>query len=525
MLLTRSIRRKFALGLVLVVSMLVVFTVCSVSGVISYRRMVRDLELSIASAPRRDALIATLGSLIRPLSVEFPDSSVPLEQRRKAAELQARMFADTFANVRTRVTDFERQWQALPVGLQHNQFEEIAFTTMFYKVDEDLARIADGMGQLADPLRRDVQVQRIIRIVADLIDNVGRVPDPSNRLGERLSQAKDDYLTHIRLLTGSGIVALLMTGLLWFWAQQQVFRPIRRLHRGVQKVAGGDFGYRLDAKTTCELSQLATAFNEMTQRIQEETSDKERQIEERSRQLIQSERMAGVGFLAAGVAHEINNPLTAIIAAAQVLPSLLSDEVMSALDEEDRQDVHDYLGMILSEARRCEKITKKLLDFSHGSEEERNLYDVTAIIQEVVSMLKHLGRFRNSKVELNRTDPVHAWLNGPEIKQVILNLIANGLEAMDADGVMRIRITELSDAVEVSFADEGCGMTSEQLSRIFEPFYTTKSVGKGTGLGLSISHRIVADHGGTLEASSPGPGAGSTFRLRLPRTEAAARAA
>lgn len=181
--------------------------------------------------------------------------------------------------------------------------------------------------------------------------------------------------------------------------------------------------------------------------------------------------------------------------------------------------------MMQTEAQRCRSITERLLDFARGNDTERNLYDVTAIVQEVIGMAKHLGRFRDREIVVNRTSPCYAYVNGPEIKQVILNLVANGLEATGSGGEVRVNITELAEKVDITVQDDGSGMTPDVIQHIFEPFYTTKDAGKGTGLGLSISHRIVCDHGGTLEASSEGPGHGSTFRLRLPSSAPAQKQA
>jgi signal transduction histidine kinase len=191
--------------------------------------------------------------------------------------------------------------------------------------------------------------------------------------------------------------------------------------------------------------------------------------------------------------------------------------LLDNLSESDRKEIREDLQLMQDEAARCGRITEKLLDFSRADSGERNTYDVTAIIQEVAAVVKHLGKFRDRQIVINTDDPVYAWTNGPEIKQVILNLVANGLEAMEPGGEMQIQLLESPDHIEIDFIDSGCGMTQEVIAHIFEPFFTTKEVGKGTGLGLSISHRIVRDHGGTLEAESDGPGMGSTFRLRLPK--------
>jgi signal transduction histidine kinase len=172
--------------------------------------------------------------------------------------------------------------------------------------------------------------------------------------------------------------------------------------------------------------------------------------------------------------------------------------------------------MMQTEAQRCRKITEKLLNFARGKETERNHYDITAIVQEVVNMTSHLGKFRDRKVSFDRSTPCQAWVNGDEIKQVVLNLIANALESTGDSGEVRVSLRECPQHVEVVVSDNGVGMSPEVLEHLFEPFFTRRKAGTGTGLGLSISHRIVQDHGGSLEATSAGPGQGSTFTLRVP---------
>lgn len=525
MLLTSSIRRKLTLGLGLVFILLSISTLSSVSGISSYYRMVRDLEMSIESNPRRDELIAALSLLIHPLSVEFPGDHKPYADRQLAAEWQHRRFVDVFEQVQTRVAEFERKWQRLPAALAHDARQQVPFRTLFITVDERLAWIGNGMHRLKKLETRDSQVSEIIRITGDLIRFAEQIPDPSNRLGERLQEARSDYLFHVRLVMCTGLLSVCVLIVLIAWGHQLIFRPIHRLHRGVRRIANGDFNYRLPVETECEISHLACAFNDMVERVQQDRRGKEREIEERSKQLVLSERLAGAGFLASGVAHEINNPLSVIMTAAYGLEMRLTDEVLAQLSAEDRQDVSDYLQVIQSEAERCERITHKLLDFSYGRSDERNLYDVTAIAEEVIGMVGHLSRYQDRHLELREAPPISAWVNAPEIKQVILNLVANALDATEAGGHVTVSLREFPDDVELSVQDDGCGMTAEQMKNIFEPFFTTKDVGRGTGLGLSITHRIVKDHGGMLEVSSEGPGRGSEFTLRLPKAIRSSRAA
>jgi signal transduction histidine kinase len=313
-------------------------------------------------------------------------------------------------------------------------------------------------------------------------------------------------------------MGLLRSGYVW------IFDPIRKLHQGARRVAQGDFKYRVELKTRDEMAELADAFNKMTSRFQEITADLDRQVQERSRQLVRSERLAGVGFLAAGVAHEINNPLSAIAMAGESLEGRVLG-VLGALDPAEAGVVRQYLRMIQDESFRCKQITERLLDFARGREAVRESTDIARLISEVVAMVQYLSKYREKKIEFARTGPGYAEVNGPEIKQVILNLVANGLDAVERGGTLRIRLLEQTDHLVIEFTDDGCGMTPATIENLFEPFFTLKQSGQGTGLGLSISHRIINQHGGTIAATSPGPGLGSTFAVRLPRNSPAQSAA
>jgi signal transduction histidine kinase len=254
-------------------------------------------------------------------------------------------------------------------------------------------------------------------------------------------------------------------------------------------------------------------------------SDLARQVNERSRQLIRSERLAGVGFLAAGVAHEINNPLASIAFCSEALEARLADLLRqlrpAGRAAEDLEVFTRYLRMIQEEAFRCKSITESLLAFSRTSERRREPTDLRGLVQSVLDVTQHLHNHRGKQItfEVAPAEPdgtVSAWVNAEEIKSVVLNLVTNALESMDEGGHLVIRLRQADDRAEVAFTDNGCGMTSEVLENIFEPFFTRSRTGKGTGLGLTISHRIIHQHGGEIEASSPGAGQGSTFVVRLP---------
>ena len=252
------------------------------------------------------------------------------------------------------------------------------------------------------------------------------------------------------------------------------------------------------------MQDLAEAFNDMTAKISVTYADLERQVQERSRQLVRSERLAGVGFLAAGVAHEINNPLASIAFCSEAL-----DNRLGAVPRRDAERSRLPTGrptickMIQEEAFRCKSITEKLLDFSRCNDITRERTDLAGLIQGVVEMIRHIGKYRGKKIVFQPREAVMAHVDGQEIKQVVLNLVVNALDSMDDHGTLRIDPRYAEGMAEMVFADDGCGMAPEVLENIFEPFFTRRRVGKGTGLGLSITHRIISQHHGEIRPPAP----------------------
>jgi signal transduction histidine kinase len=245
--------------------------------------------------------------------------------------------------------------------------------------------------------------------------------------------------------------------------------------------------------------------------------------------------LASVGFLAAGVAHEINNPLASIAFCSEALEARLADladvPAWEAKPEvartADLAVINRYLKMIQEEAFRCKRITERLLEFSRSTERRREATDLGAVIRSVLDVTQHLQSGKGKEIVLS--GPIErdaaglrvvAWVNGEEIKSVVLNLVVNALNSMDDGGTLTIRLGQKHGMAEMEFADTGCGMPPEVLENIFEPFFTRSRTGEGTGLGLTISHRIITQHGGEIEATSPGPDQGSTFTVRLPHQPA-----
>jgi signal transduction histidine kinase len=189
----------------------------------------------------------------------------------------------------------------------------------------------------------------------------------------------------------------------------------------------------------------------------------------------------------------------------------------------DRDVVRSYLDMIQKEAFRCKQITEKLLDFSRTGDPQRHHTDLRSLVAGVIEMVGHISRKGNNQVELLAGEPVIAEVCQQEIKQVVLNLITNGLDSLDPGGKVTVAVGTRGPNAEIVVTDNGCGMTEEVIKHLFEPFFTRRRNGQGTGLGLSITYRIIEEHHGQITAESAGVGRGSRFTVTLPLRQPAQR--
>jgi two-component system NtrC family sensor kinase len=235
--------------------------------------------------------------------------------------------------------------------------------------------------------------------------------------------------------------------------------------------------------------------------------------EEATRAFMRSAKLASVGELATGLAHEINNPL-AIIAAEQ---TNISDLLPSATAEPAlRDELVASAERIRRQVRRCASITRKMLEFGRKRDALPEPTDLAPRLLEIVSLLERQAAVRNVALRTQAGDGVpHVRLDPLELEQVLVNLITNSIQAMPAGGTIQVRTRAVPGQVWLEVEDDGEGMTPGVRERVFEPFFTTKPVGQGTGLGLSVCHGIVESWGGRLEVESA-PGRGTTVRLLLP---------
>jgi two-component system, NtrC family, sensor kinase len=301
------------------------------------------------------------------------------------------------------------------------------------------------------------------------------------------------------------LIATVACILLVFFVTTHVLRPIGHVVAMAQRVIAGDLTSRTGIRPAGEMGVLCRAIDGMAAAV----AEREQRLEDATRRQIgRSEKLASVGRLAAGVAHEINNPLTGVLTFAH----LLRDK--PKMDEEDRQD----LDLIIHETTRASEIVRNLLDFARERAAIKEQLDLNEVVTRVIRLIRNqkgFDRIRFAEELAENLPPVDG--NIDQLQQVLLNLALNACEAMPEGGTITIRTFARADQVVLEVGDTGCGIKREHLDLLFEPFFTTKAVGKGTGLGLAVCLGIVEQHGGTLGVESE-EGKGSTFRITLPPT-------
>ena len=229
-----------------------------------------------------------------------------------------------------------------------------------------------------------------------------------------------------------------------------------------------------------------------------------------------AEKLAAVGRLAAGVVHEINNPLATIAACAESLEQRIDEGSFNASEAVD--DLTEYLGLIKSEAFRCKTITTGLLDFSRIRTGERSHIDAGEIVRSAANLISHQKRGSDIDHELEIDDDLPlVSADGGQIQQAVIALATNAIDAMSGGGRLTFRVFQRGNRVVIEVADTGSGIPQENMSKVFEPFFTTKEVGRGTGLGLAVCYGIISEHGGRLSVRST-LGKGTTFSIFLPAT-------
>jgi len=349
---------------------------------------------------------------------------------------------------------------------------------------------------------------------------------------DEMDQSMRTHALHvISISVGFILLFSISIGLL---LQRLIYLPLKDLKSGAEKVASGNLDPDIPVRNDDEFGHLAGSFNDMTkalnesrQELQELVQTLELKVEERTQELLvaeaeiaQGEKLASVGVLAAGIAHELNNPLTGVLTFTSLLRKKMPD------GSEDAED----LDLVIRETRRCASIIKRLLDFAREKVPTKGWFDLKQVIDDTVRFTDRPASLRHIEIKTNLDPELPlVWGDADLIKQVILNILVNAQQAIEAEGNITVEShpyvakapakpgVEALPMIEIVIKDTGCGIPEANLQRIFDPFFTSKEVGKGTGLGLSVSYGIVKAHGGRIEVESV-VGKGSTFRVLLPVT-------
>ena len=308
------------------------------------------------------------------------------------------------------------------------------------------------------------------------------------------------------------------------WQYRRIMVPLQRLRAGSHRLSIGDFSTPCATDGPPEFAQLSRDFNQMADELHAFYRQLEEMVASKSRELVRSERLASVGFLAAGVAHEINTPLHVISGYAELCAKRLRRLAVS----EQTSELLGWQDMIRDEAIRCRQITDKLLSLCRGAGGgvERDTVSLTHLASDVALMVRGLPNFQGRRltVAIDPADRFNVSGNAAELKQVLLNLTVNALEAIVVgSGEVVVDARRAGGLIELTVTDNGRGMDATTLQHVFEPFFTSKrgsAGGAGTGLGLSITHAIITNHGGRITADSAGTGRGSRFIIQLPAAPA-----
>lgn len=333
------------------------------------------------------------------------------------------------------------------------------------------------------------------------------------------------------------VIVVLSTIAMLAFIVSAITKPVTELVSVTDQISRGDFSRKVEIKQYDEIGHLADTFNKMIESLKQSRDEIEQynrnleqkiiertqQLEEAQQQLVQSEKMGAIGQLAAGVAHELNNPLGGILGYAQFTLEKLQKTQPEKTTAKEIESYIRYVRDIEVQARRCKTIVQNLLRFSRSSKSvDFDDVDINKAIEETITFVEHQLRLNNMEliVTLDRNIPTMIGNTG-QLQQVFTNLIINAMHASEKGGRIEIisrfspALGEFGGAVELQFVDHGHGIAREHLGKVFEPFFTTKEVGKGTGLGLSVSYGIIKSHGGEINVSET-PDGGATFTVVLP---------
>lgn len=419
-----------------------------------------------------------------------------------------------------------------------------------------LTALKEAIAKIRDEMARNIgeeYVAKMVRSIAeyeDRIGNLGKVRSEVERLrrvgsgtgGDRLLELQREEKATVEQLRGvareiqvyvaenaqaersdidrilkvSSILLIITVGLIVVLGSvinsklaRSIVTPIRNLERITKKITRGDFSESIVVKGHDEISSLAESFNQMEDKLDHAMNaleDTIKQLQEKQALLVEAEKLASIGKLAAGIAHEINNPLTSVLT--------FSNLMLEQCPPDDPR--YDKLKLMARETDRARTIVRQLLNFGRESVIKPVKININQPVTEIAESLVAQEAFKDIELSLKLADNLpEVYADPAQVGQVVLNILLNAIHAITPPGRIDVS-TRLADKnVEVVFADSGKGIPDEHLYKIFDPFFTTKGATKGTGLGLAVSYGIIKKHGGEIVVAST-VGKGTVFTVRMP---------
>ena len=335
-----------------------------------------------------------------------------------------------------------------------------------------------------------------------------------------LDEIDQSMKTHTVYIVGISLGFILLVSVsVGVLLQRLIYLPLKDLESGAEKITLGNLDHNIPVRNDDEFGRVAGSFNQMTSALkksmlemQELVQTLELKVEKRTQELLvakaevaQGEKLASVGLLASGIAHELNNPLTGVLTFTSLLRKKMED---GSPDAED-------LDLVIRETKRCASIIRRLLDFAREKVPVKGFFNLNQLIEDTVRFIDRPASLKNIEITTDLdSDLPQVWGDADLIKQVILNILVNAEQAIEGQGKIIVESrrylakappkpgVEPLPMVEIAIKDTGCGIPEANLQRIFDPFFTSKEVGKGTGLGLSVSYGIIKAHGGGIKVES-----------------------
>ncbi len=518
-----TLRRYMVVAVVLLALAISGLSASGLYALYAYRSLVKSL--SRMDAFRRSAALVESVNDLRVTVAQLRVVAQPLHSLpNPEAHQQLQQLRVRFVRCITRVQNHLESYglalqggqgqRSLPLASQHqqkhlkeigqllNQLQEMAWESDPRRLAQ-LEQQTDRLGQLS------LELPRLLR--QDVLEFRQRM--------------ESTYRTFWTLAWLAALVAAGVLGYLVLGTWERLVRPLLRLLEDARRLARGEFAHRIQVSHRNELSQLAAAWNRVASQFQSIQRRLHHQVQQRLRQIASHDRLAAAGALAAGVSHEVNNPLASIAISAESLQRHLGRFEGQRVPQHLRPRVKRYVELLGQEAKRCQEIVEKLLGRSADDSPPGGPIPLAPAVREVVEAVLQIPKYQRRRVHLRLDPAAQAFVPQTPWKQVVLNLVVNALQATQPGQQVQVRLLRQPQRVILEVVDQGCGIRPEDLPRVFEPFFTKRRDQRGTGLGLYLVHKLVDSWGGQVLAHSPGPGQGARFRVILPTPPLQAKAA